>query len=75
MGLTLSQVETRITAIEDAISTGHLQVSYADKTVRYRDEAHMHNTLAWLEKKREELGGAPRIKKPRQYRAVTRDGW
>ena len=73
MGLTLSQVTARITALEDALSSGQLQVGYEDKTVRYRDFADMQATLEWLKSKEAELGGTRA--RPRQIRMVTRDGY
>lgn len=74
MALDLAEVELQIDALERCIATGQLQVSYGDKSVRYRDLAEMQKTLAWLESKREQLGGTERTG-ARQIRMVTRDGF
>lgn len=74
MALELAEVDAQIDALERCIATGQLQVSYGDKSVRYRDLAEMQKTLQWLESKREQLGGTARTG-GRQIRMVTRDGY
>jgi len=75
MALTLAQVQDRITAIEDAISTGQRRVSYSDKAVEFRSNEEMHSTLRWLLKKQEELGGPAVVDESRQFRVSTGDGY
>lgn len=75
MGLTLQQVEERITALEDALSSGHESVAYSDKRVQFRSEADMQKTLNWLYRRREQLGGEAAPTGSRQLRVATGDGY
>lgn len=75
MALSEAVVNARIDALELAMATGQLEVSYADKTVRYRTFDEMERALGFLKRKRDELTGTGRSAGSRQIRIYTGDGY
>jgi hypothetical protein len=72
--LTLAEVKELIANLKRAIITGQLQVTYADKTVRYRDMQEMKDALTFARQEAADLGGPP-VNGARQILMVTEDDW
>jgi hypothetical protein len=68
----LETLQARRDALKQAIDSGQVQVSYTDKSVRYRSLNEMWSVLRQLD---EEIATAEGRTRRRQVRMVTRSGW